>query len=473
MRGDVDRWETYLGAWNSPELVALIGGPLDPSGINGESLRLLVDEATSESEQLEFKLESYSRTRGPRGDWTTEQEFAKDVAAFANARGGLLVVGVAEQDGVATSIHPLELPDGQEGEERRLRTALANHQAPLADCQFVWVTLAEGGVVLAVVVPPSRRSPHAVTAPSDGRAALRYPIRNGSDTLWMAEHDVARRYYDRLSSRRDEASRLTTVVTAGLNALGRSSGVWLFASISPELAVDMPLDSQTVRDIESWHWNGTLALPPSRTIGAAGRGSPAPGQVTFTGPAWGRKEDEAEVRDAYISLHVSGAAFAAVPIVERTNDDADGTRSVGEITLVDDCILLVDETCRWSEHQVGTWGTATLVAGLVDAGSRGLTEPVQLVSFDYGRMARLRGTRSVAGEVQTSTVIDLGAVSSMQQRLSICHAVLSGLMQWFGRVEPSQLKPDGTLVPSEFPSNWEEMRDWAKRMGVPTSGPAG
>ena len=61
----------------------------------------------------------------------------------------------------------------------------------------------------------------------------------------------------------------------------------------------------------------------------------------------------------------------------------------------------------------------------------------------------------------------------MQQRLSICHAVLSGLMQWFGRVEPSQLKPDGTLVPSEFPSNWEEMRDWAKRMGVPTSGPAG
>ncbi|GAB7046579.1 AlbA family DNA-binding domain-containing protein [Catenuloplanes indicus] len=129
-------------------------------------LDALVAGQVSETDQLDFKAGgAYQATRGPRGDWLTEQEFAKDVAAFANARGGLLLIGVAEAGGKASSLAPITSV-ASEAEEQRLRMALVNYLGPSTETFFLSIPAATGGFYLGVVVPPSRRGPHAVLAPS-------------------------------------------------------------------------------------------------------------------------------------------------------------------------------------------------------------------------------------------------------------------------------------------------------------------
>lgn len=68
-----------------------------------------------------------------------------------------------------------------------------------------------------------------------------------------------------------------------------------------------------------------------------------------------RRGDETAIRDALVELYVDGGAFAAVPIGLRSTGEDDG-RQIGEITLVDDGILLMDLALRWCAAEAGRLG---------------------------------------------------------------------------------------------------------------------
>jgi hypothetical protein len=137
-----------VAIWRSPELETLFGGPLDSSGITDASIRRLVTEQVPEMDQLDFKGALYAATRGPSTGWSSEQEFAKDVAALANYRGGIILVGVEESKGLATRTVPVTLSTTPELEERRLRQSLINYQAPVVSCSLVWVPAPSCGYLL-------------------------------------------------------------------------------------------------------------------------------------------------------------------------------------------------------------------------------------------------------------------------------------------------------------------------------------
>jgi hypothetical protein len=186
--------------------------------------------------------------------------------------------------------------------------------------------------------------------------------------------------------------------------------------------------------------------------------------VTFTGSLRTADEDETEVRDAYVELHVDGSALAATPVGFHTSEESN--RDVGELTIVDDGVLVIDLVLRWCAQRVGAWGTATIVVGLVDCDDD--AESIRLVFADGGPVRRRRGTRAVSDSLVATTVADLAAVSSLQQRLAVTHAALSGLLQWFGVAEPPQLLRDGTIVPQQFTmSRYREVERWAADHGVP------
>jgi len=206
------------------QLEAVFGGPLDAAGITDAAVQRLVAEQTPESEVLEFKQALWSRSPRPRPPWTEEQEFAKDVGALANHRGGVLLVGVSEVGGVATSIAPFSIVTSSEAEERRLRQALVNDLAPPANTEFVWI-----------------------------------PTINGE---WLSEAEVAERYRRRFLAHADEAVRVEQVVARGQDALRSASGVWLFAAAIPELPVAGVLDQETVDAFEEWH-RSSLQVSPS------------------------------------------------------------------------------------------------------------------------------------------------------------------------------------------------------------------
>lgn len=452
-----------VAIWRSPELEAIFDGPLDVAGISEESVQRVVADRTPESEVLDFKQALWGKSPRPRPPWSDEQEFAKDVGALANHRGGVLLVGVAEVAGVATSATPFSIATSTEVEERRLRQALVNNLAPLATTEFIWIPTAGGAWFCAVMVPRSPRAPHAVVI--EGGTGLRYSVRHGTDTAWLSEGEVAERYRHRVSAQTDDAERVRRVVAHGQQALRHVPGVWLLAAAIPELPVEGTLDWQTVEAFERWHRSSSQLSPLNRSLHAYGRGIPAPGRVTFTGALRTSDEDETEVRDAYVELYVDGSAVAAAPVGFGTSDESH--RDVGELTLVDDGVLVVDLVLRWCGHRVGAWGTATIVLGLVDGDDEG-AEPIRLVFAEGGAVRQRPGTRALSASITATTVADLACVSSLQQRLAVTHAALSGLLQWFGVAEPTQIMRDGTIVPQQFTmSRYREVERWATDRGVP------
>lgn len=448
-----------MAIWRSPDLEAVFGGPLDEA-ITESSLDQLRRDGVSESEQLEFKRASY----GPDGDDHPEREFAKDVSAFANHRGGLLLIGVKERQKVATELTPVQVTP--ENEERRLRRALVNYQAPLAVCSFVWARATEGGLFIAIVVPPSVRAPHAVIE-RDG-PSLCYPVRHGDDTRWLSEHEVAERYRRRLTAQQDERARVNRTVEEGGEALRTADGVWLYAAVVPEMALPGRMDQDSVQAINDWHRAEVPRGPLGDYLTALGRGIPAPGRVTFTRALAGDEQDETQVRDAYVALYVDGAAFAAEPTGEPTADDESG-RELGELSVFEVTVLLVDVTTRWCAHQAGAWGIATLVLGLIDADTADgrLEDPLPVRVARQG-VSRQLAPRSANGHPRAEVAVDLAAVETMQQRLAVCYQALAGLGHWFGLAEPRQLDSDGAIVARGFPVGWQQAEQWAQDHGVAT-----
>lgn len=454
--------------WRSPDLEAKLGGPLDSTGLIEGTLNTLVANGEREGEQLDFKAVCYPATTGRRTGWTQEQEFAKDVGAFANHRGGLILIGVVEQSNVAVGLQPAT-SSTPAAEEQRLRRALMNYLAPIVDPIFVPISQVGGtGWYLAVVVPPSARSPHAVLGhSSDQRHSFRYPMRHGADTIWLTESEIADRYQRRFAAASERRSRVERVVDEGCRTLSRAEGLWLYVACVPQVPAAGTLDSGELSRVEDWYRQAHFISPIGRYLPALGRGIAGPGRVTFTKSLSTSDQDETEVFEAYVELLLEGASFAGLPTAARTADDAT-SRSVGELTVVDDALMLVDICLRWTERQVGAWGTATAVIGLFDADTvdgRPI-RPLDLVSLDYGEPRRMSGTRLLIDSPRAETTVDLAAVDTIQRRFVVAHHLLAGLLQWFGLAEPLQITRTGALVSRQWPRAWSQVEQWAQQWDV-------
>ena len=144
-------------------------------------------------------------TTRPRAELgAVRSSLAKDVASFANHRGGVIVYGVTEKPGgVAGELTPVDAKISIDGEERWCGQALRNCLAPPVDVEYLPVDAGSDGWFLLIVVPRSRHGPHAVLDTDDSSAPLRYPVRHGGQTHWLDEHEVAARYRRRESGSRN------------------------------------------------------------------------------------------------------------------------------------------------------------------------------------------------------------------------------------------------------------------------------
>ncbi|WP_336882848.1 ATP-binding protein [Rhodococcus globerulus] len=133
------------------------------------SVRSWVKGLSEESGLLEFKAAAAfganRRDRKPNG-WTQMQERAKDVAAFANSRGGLIVLGVndvaaSSSDSEEGRLQPLD-PDRIDAAIEQYRKDVSAYAQPIPLFGLFTVPAANGGLYVVVVVPPSAQAPHRV-----------------------------------------------------------------------------------------------------------------------------------------------------------------------------------------------------------------------------------------------------------------------------------------------------------------------
>jgi hypothetical protein len=222
-------------ALRSRRLETLLGASLDALGY--QHLEGLVTEQVSEAFDLDFKKELYGN--GEKG----RHDLATDVAALANTAGGLVVLGIEEDEQARAVAAPgVTVSDA---ELRRILSVVGSRVVPLPVFEPLPVRKPgeDGRGFIVVAVARSPLAPHAVIV----NEGLRYPRRNGTTTRYLSEPEVASAYRERLASTQRQAERIQEVEGEALQRLDISSDMpWVVVSLVPDLPGELSINSEVL-----------------------------------------------------------------------------------------------------------------------------------------------------------------------------------------------------------------------------------
>jgi hypothetical protein len=129
--------------------------------INQSHLHRLIDEAVSESRDIEYKREPYGNADRDIG------EFLADISSFANTSGGEIIIGMTAQSGVPTGFSPLHID--ADAEILRLENAARSGLQPrIFGFAARAVPILSGGYALVLRVPRSYSQPHRIVRQGPG-----------------------------------------------------------------------------------------------------------------------------------------------------------------------------------------------------------------------------------------------------------------------------------------------------------------
>jgi hypothetical protein len=449
------------GAW-ARALEFVLGEPLDHH-LTAGAVHRLVTEQVPESEQLDFKLGRYKTTEDGR------VELAKDVCAFANRRGGVLVLGVAENNGKASKALPLERVGDPDA--RHVRNVLGSWCAPVPDIDVIPVPAEPGqseGFVL-VVVPPSARAPHAVAPPQTN--SFSWPVRRGTQTIWLSESELADAYRARASRVADEAGRLDELVADAVGRLA-TPDPWLISVLVPAGSrPGTPIDRQVVGDYTIWFRDIERSLPNAYRALTRNTGIAGPRRVLFTDidtPGKPFAGAVAELHTDGASVHAQQLHQVGTPDVRSFNNLPDGTRILWEELLAEFALVHLLLLCHHAVDNGGAWGEATVAMLLSDGGGEALAAPVVL-SASRDMFHALLGRQLVSGKAPRSTItVDLDAVTrNGTEAIRAARMLGNGLANVFGWPELSQYTADGQVRSTTHQHPMlQAIGQWAQKNGV-------
>ena len=134
--------------------MALASVPLEQ--LSKEHLQGLVDDAVVEGRELEYK-------KAVGRDDAAKREFLADVSSFANAAGGDLLIGVADENGAATAL-PGTPRAAADAEILRLENIVRDGVDPrIPGMRMRAVAVTDEAIVIVIRIPRSWAAPHIVT----------------------------------------------------------------------------------------------------------------------------------------------------------------------------------------------------------------------------------------------------------------------------------------------------------------------
>lgn len=430
-------------------LEQLLGARVDE--LTWQALEALVEQSTAEAVDVEFKQEHYGNSDGEK------KELCKDVAAMANTAGGVILIGIEETDGAASTLVPVAL---DEGAERRYRQIVANGVFPLPRFDLLRVAdpdyRARG--VLAVVVPRSPLAPHAVFY----NDTLRYPRRHGSTTIYLSEPEVAAAYRQRFALGPERLALVEEREIALLERLSRDEP-WLVMTLVPDLEGQMVVDRASLRQFQA------------ATVGQAA-------QMPWYGVHWyqcgagfrrlwahgGQHGDESNgfLRWCAMELHSDGSGTYAMQLGDRANRP--GQNESSEVHVDDEAIAatLLAGLERLGKHvwETGAGGQANVRVRIwvPQAGKR--------VALTHGRGSM--GGYQYAPAVPPPLPVDASVpMESLQpvgpEFVAAAALLLRDTAQSLNVPEVGQLATDGTVRRQYWGINIQNpMRAWCEARGI-------
>lgn len=463
-------------ALRSRRLDALFGAPLDD--LTTGHVRGLVDTSVQEAFDLDFKESLYGR-----GD-ADKRDLAGDVAALANTAGGVIVLGIEEDEQARAADAPgVEVSDVEVG---RILRVVGSLVAPIPVFDVISVLDEPGDVsepdappelsggdaedeadteepasghgFLIIAVPRSPNAPHAVLV----NQALRYPRRNGSTTRYLSEPEVAAAYRDRVAGAARQAERSASVEAEAIRRLDLAVEPWLVVSLVPDLPGDLAITAEAMSDFQRAIVNAHALI--------------VPGGYSFVRASVGRRRlladdtatDSPLPRYVSLELHADGAGVFAARLYDLLSED----RPAGDTVLnrIDDeyVQLAAASGVLWlAQHardRAAAGGNALVRVTLVPSPAA--------ISLEIGhtRTWRDRRGRPVPG----IALITSEGVSALEEiatpgpgLISIAARLADELGQAFGIPELGQFSRDGRIRRRYWRQGWQQLvAAWADQNGI-------
>jgi len=440
----------------------LLGARLGPD-LPADVIRRFVEDGIREDADLDFK-----RTLYPQ-DGDGRDELAKDVAAMANTRGGVILLGIEERDEVAVAAPGVTLGSD---EEQRIRAIIKSRIRPLLPgfeiLQVSGDDLLQGFFLLVVGV--SELKPHLVVAGSSSKPLLLYPRRFGAQSLWLGEAELADAYRNRSDAARNQQDRLEAVHSEGLDKLWTEDTAWLVATLVPDVADSMRLTNAALEAVDKWGHDLSPELFTSTRFGSVIINNRAVGLRRIL-LSVNHMTAASLARGNYAQLHLDGAGFAAVELVNLRQDEQEAQIALG--WLVAELLAMLAVLTRHAVDNAGVSGDGILQVELIEPDRR----------LSKGRRMRLGEERYppsttltyISGAVDLDRLpparhtIPIDAVASNPIELvAAARLLLADLTSGFGLAEPPQLTVDGQIDLQAFGTLQGAARAWSERHGLPT-----
>lgn len=435
-----------MSALRSRRLEQLLGGPIDVT-LSYEQVKGLIPNI-AEGPDLDFKRDTYSSSDKDR------KSLCGDIGALCNANGGLLILGMDEDDqGRAANDTGVDISDA---EQRRLRQTVYGNIQPSPTFGIIPVEDPHrpGVGFLVIWVARSVNAPHAYVAQNK---SLLFPKRIGTETVWLSEAEVADAYRARFAGfadRIEEADRIEAELTARLSTRER----FVVVTLVPDLPGDFTINTATLREFQ-------LSLT-DRQFGAFGiqarsfmRAAVRRRRLIATA-SW--KQTQPVERGA-AELHSNGSGAFATNVDARVSGTDDPPHK-----LVDD---------QWLTLGIGT-GLQFLASHARDRAAAGglatvratlwpVHTSVVLVS-NIGWPNEQLGTEFITTPPTADTVADIDDLATGGPGLvSATHRLATELFQAFGVPENAQVTADGKIrLPHWHRSAHGAITSWAQATGV-------
>jgi hypothetical protein len=444
-----------------PRLTKLFGQRVDQ--LDENAVRNAIAAQVPENDELDFKREHHD----------DPDELAKDVAALANNVGGVLLLGVGDNQGQASHANPVDVSDSK---RRHITTVVGSRIHPFVQgVQLRAVPTAQPGHgFLLIIVPRSSEAPHALTTP--GTPALRYPVRDGTITRWLGEHELSTRYRDRFQAQSEGESRLDQVHREGLSRIAHWQSPWLAVSVVPIVLGERGVGSQRLAAEMHFTQSVWSPVPTSPLRGAPVRAGRARAILTEQINYAGRSQHP------HSELHYNGAGFAAT---DRDHKLAGDPALIGPgmnpsaNAILQDVLEIELLALLWmlGQHAADTGATGELLVRaqqllLEQTGpARTITpaqmcEPFPVRGDDWSQYQVAHGSFTFHEQtcpVDITVPLD-DLVSDEHRAVQVAYDIAADLLGDFGVTEPMILRPDGLLeVQRLHPSRRDPVVGWAQQ----------
>jgi Putative DNA-binding domain len=424
-----------------PRLAKLLGAAIDEA--SADHIFAFIAKRVPEDAELDYKRANTYTVDNDGAD-----ELAKDVSGMANSRGGLIIIGIEEDEqACASKATPVKVTDKITGQMEQIIHARVIPFPNGTSVRAVEDPSTPGTGFYLITAPRSPLAPHAVRSTgTSSRPRYSYAHRGGSTTRWLEETEIASAYRDRFALARDHSDRaMRSFEESPFPPPNQVSAteVWLDLAVIPSVAASNRLDTGYISDVEQF----------LRAFRAA---APVPGLADGKFPTVARRRVHLDSGNCLLDLSTDGSAFIQAHLAWRPNPDAQAP-VLWSVFLEYQVLGAIHLGAAYAAH-AGGYGDADILARTNGAPS------VYLETGRIGGGSSARNPVKRTSDLAAHITVPLDAIAGDPREVHLAaRSIAADLLADYGQAGTRLLNPDGSTAYGLLEAGFQgPLRAWAE-----------